>query len=122
MIPAHTSRAVCAPAGRGRALPVELDPAVHVPVASTDADDPIEVLFVDEMVSQVLREVEATGDESMVVVARAWLLAPEVGEATNVELVRVTGLPVKTVRSAKTSIKDIFRGVLTTHYGVAPGA
>lgn len=80
------------------------------------------MLFVDEMVSQVLREVEATGDESMVVVARAWLLAPEVGEATNVELVRVTGLPVKTVRSAKTSIKDIFRGVLTTHYGIAPGA
>lgn len=34
----------------------------------------------------------------MMVVARAWLLAPEVGEATNVELVRVTGLPVNTVR------------------------
>lgn len=98
--------------------PVELDPSLAVTVASTDSDDPLPGLYVAEMVQQVIRACTAEGDEVLVRVARAWLLAVEPGDATTQEICEQTGLPIKVVRAAKVHVKDVFRDVLETHYGI----
>lgn len=98
--------------------PVELDPTLSVTVASTDADDPLPGLYVAEMIQQVLRACAAEGDEVIVRVARAWLLAADPGDATTHEICEQTGLGVKVVRAAKVHVKDVFRDVLATHYGI----